>query len=117
MSQVAQLRLHALVEQKIKVMRERAHYVLKENLSNWQCIQCISFMELGSRKPVFREARQDQLLCQCLTFLQQTPSLWTGHKKSAYPYIEQVGESVHVFYPVRILFPQLIKDGQGFVNI
>lgn len=95
----------------MKVMRERAHYVLKENLSNWQCIQCISSMELRSRKPVFKEARQHQLLCQCLTYLQQTPSLRTGHRKSAYPYIEQVGESVHVFYPVRILFPQLIKDG------
>lgn len=32
MSQVTQLRLHALVEQKIEVMRERVYYVLKENL-------------------------------------------------------------------------------------
>lgn len=109
MSQVAQLRLHALVGQKIKVMRKRDHDVLKENLSNRQWIQCISSMELGSGKFVFREAREHQLLCQCLIYFKQT--LWTGHRKSAYPYVEQVGESVHVFYPVRILFPQLIKDG------
>lgn len=101
MSQVAQLRLHALVEQKIKMMREST-LCFERKPSNWQCIQCISCIQTGQTAPG---------LCQRLTHLQQTPSLQTGHRKSAYPNIEQVGESVHVFYPVRILFPQLIKDG------
>lgn len=60
MSQVAQLRFHALVEQKIKMMRE-SMLCFERKPSNWQCIQCISCIQTGQTAPG---------LCQRLTHLQ-----------------------------------------------
>lgn len=50
--------------------------------------------------------------CYLIQELHQAQSRGTN-----YPDIKKIGECVHIFNPVRILFPQLIKNRKGFVDI